>query len=90
MPNGTILVVDDNEAMRLAVIDLLTDAGHAVHEAAGVRAGLRVGILFRLPGETRDIEIAGQVRWRDDANIGVEITDAGSEYAAVLEDLLNG
>jgi CheY-like chemotaxis protein len=59
-------------------------------DAAGIDVYQRLRIVFRLPGDDRTIELAGQVRWREDAVVGVKITEADAGYAAVLEDLLKG
>jgi two-component system, NtrC family, response regulator HydG len=86
-----ILVVDDEPAVRFALVELLGDAGHAVRAAEHAPAALAA-----LEGEAADLvisdlsmpamnglELLGEVRARHEATLFVLLTAHGDERVAV-------
>ncbi len=73
-PTGAALVVEDEEYIRVSIVDMLTDLGFAVREAASaeaalqaIEAGYKPDILITdhlMPGMT-GVELARAVRARD-------------------------
>jgi CheY-like chemotaxis protein/anti-sigma regulatory factor (Ser/Thr protein kinase) len=73
-PTGTALVVEDEEYIRVSIVDMMTDFGFVVREAASaeaalqaIEAGFRPDILITdhlMPGMT-GVDLARAVRARD-------------------------
>ncbi len=74
-PSGqgiVVLVVEDDPEVRATAVDMLSDLGYRVHEAANahqaleqLRAGLRIDLLFTdvvMPGPVRSVELARETR----------------------------
>ncbi len=88
---GRILVVEDNEALREAIVEVLRDAGHQVRDAASAEdasAGLDdrfPGLLLtdlRLPGRS-GLELLREVKGRDPFVEAVVLTAYGTVETAV-------
>jgi len=82
-----ILVIDDQEAVRQDIADMLSDAGHEVILADGGHAGLMelrqthfdVIISEVLMPETDGIEVEKAAREKSD-DLGIVSTSAGGRY----------
>lgn len=72
---ATVLIVDDDAALRESLAETLTDLGHAVHTASSGREGLAavspdtdaVLLDLRMPGGLDGIEVLRRIRAREDA-----------------------
>ncbi len=72
---ATVLIVDDDAALREGLAETLTDLGHAVHTAASGREALAavspdtdaVLLDLRMPGGMDGIEVLRRIRARDEA-----------------------
>jgi PAS domain S-box-containing protein len=94
----TVLVVDDNEAVRDVSVELLTGLGYQVlkaHDAAGamsiVDSGLRIDLLFTdvvMPGPLSAPELASRARSRLPA-LGVLFTSGYADSAIVHDGRLD-
>jgi len=88
----TVLVVEDDEQVRLTVVDMLTDLGYHVLRAndaasalAVVDSGARIDLLFTdvvMPGPLRSPELAKKTRERL-PNVAVLFTSGYTENAIV-------
>ncbi len=59
-PTATVLVVEDDAAIRRGLVDALRFGGYAVHEAADGRAGLEMGLALRIDLALLDVVLPGQ------------------------------
>jgi two-component system NtrC family response regulator len=79
---ATVLIVDDDPALREGLAEALTDLGHAVRTAASGREALAavsrntdaVLLDLRMPGGIDGIEVLRRIRARDDAPPVVVLT----------------
>jgi signal transduction histidine kinase len=88
----TVLVVEDDEAVRVTVVDMLTDLGYRVLKAkdadsalAIIESGVSVDLLFTdvvMPGTLRSPELARRTRERL-PNVAVLFTSGYTENAIV-------
>lgn len=58
-PTATVLVVEDDGAIRRGLVDALRFGGYAVHEAADGRAGLELGLALRIDLALLDLVLPG-------------------------------
>src|SRR5919197_3087687 len=79
---ATVLIVDDDAALREGLAEALADLGHSTRTAASGREGLAalsddidaVLLDLRMPGAMDGIEVLRRIRTRDDAPPVVVLT----------------
>ena len=80
MSNRTVLVVEDDPAIRRGLADALTFAGYRVHEAADAPSGLEIGLRADLDLVLLDVVLPGG----DGFSILEELRDARPGLPVIL------